>query len=66
MTNNELKGNSKKPNFQWSITNTSESSPERSSKQFFIEYKRLGKPLGSWILNKNYVQHGIKRFIDAS
>lgn len=56
----------KKPDFQWSITDTSEPNPERSSKQFVLECKKLGKPSSrNWILNKNYVQHGIKRFINA-
>ena len=55
---------SKRPDFQWSITDISEPDPKRSSKQFVLECKRLGKPVGTWILNKNYVNHGIKRFID--
>ena len=54
----------KRPDFQWSISDTSES-PERSSKQFVLECKRLGKPSSrNWIFNKNHVQDGIKRFID--
>ena len=55
---------SKRPDFQWTITDISESDPEKSSKQFVLECKRLGQPVGNWILNKNYVNHGIKRFID--
>ena len=54
----------KRPDFQWSITDISEPDPEKSSKQFVLECKRLGKPVGTWILNENYVKHGIKRFID--
>jgi len=53
----------KRPDFQWSITDVSEKNPERSSKQFVLECKRLGKPKGNWVLNKNYVYNGIKRFI---
>ncbi|MEQ8554151.1 MAG: hypothetical protein RIC53_15955 [Cyclobacteriaceae bacterium] len=53
----------KRPDFQWSITDTSETDPRKSSKQFVLECKRLGTPKGSWILNENYVHNGIKRFI---
>lgn len=50
----------KKPDFQWSIMDISEPNPERSSKQFVQECKRLGKSsLRNWILNKNYVQRFI-------
>ena len=55
---------SKRPDFQWTITDISEHDPGKSSKQFVLECKRLGKPVGTWALNKNYVNHGIKRFID--
>lgn len=57
---------SKRPDFQWSVTDISEPKPEKSSKQFVLECKRLGQPVGTWILNKNYVDHGVRRFIDEN
>lgn len=53
----------KRPDFQWAITDFHEEDPSKSSKQFVLECKRIGKPVGSWKLNKNYVNHGIIRFI---
>jgi hypothetical protein len=42
-----------------------ESDPHRSSKQFVVECKRLGKPSrADWVFNVNYVNHGIGRFRD--
>jgi hypothetical protein len=41
-----------------------ESDPHRSSRQFVVECKRLGMPpRADWILNANYVEHGIWRFV---
>lgn len=53
----------KRPDFQWSITDVSEVDPKRSSKQFILECKRLGTPIGKWVLNENYVHNGVKRFV---
>lgn len=53
----------KRPDFQWSITDVSETDPKKSSKQFVLECKRLGNSKGKWILNSNYINNGIKRFI---
>lgn len=53
----------KRPDFQWSIMDTLEPDPLKSSKQFVLECKRLGLPNGSWVFNENYVNHGIKRFV---
>lgn len=54
----------KRPDFQWIFLDRYESDPHRSSKQFVVECKRLGLPARSdWILNANYVKHGIWRFI---
>ena len=39
--------------------------PQRSSKQFVVECKRLGKATrGDWVFNVNYSQYGISRFCD--
>jgi hypothetical protein len=53
----------KRPDFQWGYLDRYESDPQRSSKQFVVECKRLGKALRSdWVLNLNYTDHGISRF----
>ena len=56
----------KRPDFQWSITDTNESDPLKSSKQYILECKRLRKPSGSWKYNENYVTYGVKRFVNES
>lgn len=53
----------KRPDFQWIYLDRYESDPQRSSKQFVVECKRLGKAFRfDWILNSNYINHGIARF----
>src|SRR5579885_1301599 len=53
----------KRPDFQWVFLDRYEASARHSSKQFVVECKRLGKAIRSdWVLNVNYVQHGIMRF----
>jgi hypothetical protein len=53
----------KRPDFQWVYLDRYEADPHRSSKQFVVECKRLGKALrANWILNSNYINHGIMRF----
>jgi hypothetical protein len=53
----------KRPDFQWVYLDRYESDPQRSSKQFVVECKRLGKAFrADWILNSNYINHGIARF----
>ena len=55
----------KRPDFQWVYLDQYEPDPKRSSKQFVVECKRLGKPCrGDWVFNVNYVLHGICRFQD--
>ena len=55
----------KRPDFQWIYQDRYESDPQRSSKQFVVECKRLGKPPRSdWVLNANYSDKGIRRFCD--
>jgi len=54
----------KRPDFQWMFLDRYESDPHRSSRQFVVECKRLGMPpRADWILNANYVEHGIWRFV---
>lgn len=53
----------KRPDFQWIYLDRYEANPERSSRQFVLECKRLGEPPRSdWVLNLNYINHGIARF----
>lgn len=55
----------KRPDFQWIYLDRYEIDPNRSSKQFVVECKRLGKSTrADWVLNANYVNHGICRFRD--
>lgn len=52
------------PDFYWSYIDHMEPDPRRGARHFFIECKRLGKPPSSnWVLNRNYVQKGILRFV---
>lgn len=54
----------KKPDFYWAMIDPLEFNARRRERQFVIECKRLGRPTSpKWILNQNYVQHGILRFI---
>ena len=56
----------KRPDFQWGLTDQSEEDPLRQDKHFVIECKRLGEPVRrSRVFNKNYVEAGILRFIQA-
>lgn len=53
----------KRPDFQWIYLDRYESDPLHGSKQFVVECKRLGDPpRADWVLNLNYVEHGIARF----
>ena len=53
----------KRPDFQWIYCDQYESDPQRRSKQFVVECKRLGKPFrADWVFNLNYVRNGICRF----
>jgi hypothetical protein len=56
----------KRPDFQWVYLDRYEPDPNRSSKQFVVECKRVGSPSrADWVLNSNYVEHGVRRFRDA-
>jgi hypothetical protein len=56
---------SKRPDFQWGITDIYEAVGQRSAKQFVLECKRLGFSTNNWILNENYIHHGILRFVSS-
>jgi len=54
----------KRPDFQWVYIDRYEPDPLRCCRQFVVECKRLGSPPRSnWILNVNYVDHGVWRFV---
>lgn len=56
---------SKRPDFTWAYLDPHEPDPRRSSIQLIVECKRLGLPTNpQWILNSNYVEHGVGRFVD--
>lgn len=53
----------KRPDIQWIYLDRYESDPQKSSRQFVVECKRLGTPpRADWVLNLNYVEHGVARF----
>lgn len=56
----------KMPDFQWGFVDHTEPNPVRQARYYVIECKRLGTPLSkTWVFNRNYVQHGILRFVSA-
>lgn len=65
LTGDELKGGKikKRPDFTCKCINPWAVSPEKYEISLHIECKLLGNPTSAtWILNKNYVINGIKRF----
>ncbi len=53
----------KRPDFTCSFYNTVASGPDEHEIPFHVECKLLGKPTSrTWILNRNYVVKGMKRF----
>ncbi|HCU01685.1 TPA: hypothetical protein DIC62_02710 [Candidatus Nomurabacteria bacterium] len=63
-TNDELKGGKKspKPDFSCNLINPFANGSDMYQIPFHIECKKLGEKVGSWNLNKNYVNNGINRF----
>ena len=65
VTDSELKGGKVKniPDFTCELINPFADCPSEHEISFHVECKRLGFPTSAtWILNKNYVTNGIKRF----
>jgi len=53
----------KRPDFQFGFVDHQEPDPDASAKQYVVECKRLGESgRGDWVLNRNYVAHGVLRF----
>jgi hypothetical protein len=58
------KRENKIPDFHWAFIDHAADDPRRGAHDFIIECKRLGSPPRSdWVLNENYVQNGIMRFV---
>ena len=58
----------KRPDFYWQFCDASVDDPKWCDRRFVLECKRLGKPRSStpnWILTRNYIQHGITRFLSG-
>ncbi len=52
-----------RPDFQWELKNEQARTREEYQRFYAMECKRLGAPSSpSWVLNKQYVTDGIKRF----
>lgn len=65
VTGNELKGGKvrQRPDFTCKLTNPFALYPNEHEIPLHVECKRLGVPTSpTWILNKNYVINGIRRF----
>lgn len=55
----------KRPDFQFGFIDHQEPNPDASAKQYVVECKRLGESgRTNWVLNRNYVEHGVVRFHD--
>jgi len=55
----------KRPDFQFGFIDHQEPNPHASAKQYVVECKRLGESgRRDWVLNTNYVEHGVVRFHD--
>jgi hypothetical protein len=56
----------KRPDLQFGFIDHQEPNPDASAKQYVVECKRLGESGRSdWVLNRNYVEHGVVRFRDV-
>ncbi|MEO8494150.1 MAG: hypothetical protein ABI614_03700 [Planctomycetota bacterium] len=57
----------KRPDLQFGYISRYEPDPRKSAKQVAVECKRLGESgRNDWVLNENYILHGVLRFRDAS
>ncbi len=53
----------KRPDFGCIITDSQAADFRQAQIGYYLECKRLGKAEGSWILNENYCEHGLCRFM---
>lgn len=58
------KRENKIPDFFWGFIDHTSPDPRKGARNFYIECKRLGKPMRSnWVFKENYIHHGVLRFI---
>lgn len=55
----------KRPDFNCAIMNPQAPDHRTSQVNYYIECKRLGEAEGAWVLNDNYSEHGVNRFVHA-
>ena len=55
----------KRPDFACAITNEQAPDFRRSQIRYSLECKRLGRAEGGWVLNENYSERGMLRFIQT-
>lgn len=53
----------KRPDFNCVVTNPQARSHLTSQVNYYLECKRLGEAEGTWVLNENYSEHGMNRFV---
>jgi hypothetical protein len=56
----------KRPDFQWSVQDDEAEDLDRAARSYVVECKRLGEAAGRWVFNANYVDHGVRRYIDTA
>lgn len=55
----------KRPDFDCVLMNPQALDHRASQINYYVECKRLGNPVATWVLNDNYTNHGIERFVNA-
>jgi|GEM_PF-2703732 len=56
----------KRPDFSCILNNPQEADFRKSQASYNLECKRLGNAEGNWVLNENYSEHGMQRFVHES
>jgi hypothetical protein len=56
----------KRPDFQWSVQDDEAVDLDRATRTYVVECKRLGHTVGSWVFNTNYVDHGVRRYVESA
>lgn len=56
----------KRPDFQWSVQDDEAEDLDHAARSYVVECKRLGEAAGRWVFNANYVDHGVRRYIDTA
>lgn len=53
----------KRPDFNCAMMNPQAPDHRTSQINYYVECKRLGTADGAWVLNENYSEHGVNRFV---